>query len=256
MSYSARNSDQAIRDLTQLKEDWKKIRVTGSNVLRFLKIEEILKLCEQDYILGDVFTIKRDKERLERLKESGLKRVFITSSYSDNVTKKVSLEEASKAIKKLGLELAISYIMTHNNKGEVANMVEEAISVNANSMRFMRYLPTDEKPNSLNLTDDEERELIDKIYKLRSEIPKDKIKIFIHGHFGTKFRPSKGPICFAGEEMFFIGLDNLVYPCEFLINPNNVMGKFFEGKVKIDRKLCGYENDECKLLQMHSGRKR
>ena len=81
------------------------------------------------------------------------------------------------------------------------------------------------------------------------------MRIYIHGHFGTKFRPSKGPVCFAGEKIFFIGLDNIVYPCEFLSSPEFAIGTFQNGHIKLEKKLCGYENDECKLLQMYHNKK-
>lgn len=252
--YALRDFNTATKDIKQLLNDEIKVRVTGSNIVKYPKIETILSLCKQDYILADIFTVQQDKALLEMLPNFGVKVAFITSPYSSNVNNKFAISEASETIKSAGLELAISYIISPFNKNKIPEMIAEAKSVSANSIRFMRYLPTTLNQSDLNLSREEERKVIEEVSNVREKIPKEQLQIYIHGHFGTKFRPSKGPICFAGERMFFIGLDDIVYPCEFLSSPEFAIGRFKNSRIQLEKKLCGYKNDECKLLQMYDSK--
>ena len=47
-----------------------------------------------------------------------------------------------------------------------------------------------------------------------------------------------------------VGLDNRVYPCEFLAREEFILGEFEDGVIKLRRKLVGLSDYDCKAKQI------
>jgi len=180
-----------------------RVRITGSNTFKFPGIEKIVSLLGQEYLLGDVFSIYDDLEVLEKLAESGLKRVFLTSAQSINLRNKtLNTKEIVDKVKENGLDPILSYIIGAQNYEKADEYINEALSLGLKSMRFVRLIPHTEDGSTYFLSDELLSNLLEKVYSLRAQIPKEVLRIYIHGHFGTEFRMHKGKVCFAGEQHF------------------------------------------------------
>jgi len=253
----ARSSDVAIEHVSVLMSQDFDTRITGSNLVRYPSIEKLISHCEQDYLLGDASSINEDVGKMKLIKECGVQRIFLTSplSYHLPENRAIDIEKSVKAVKQSEIEPVLTYVLGRGSEIYLTEMVDECLRLGVTSMRFMRYIPTlDEELNSF-ITDDELPAILGRIDSLRKNIPKSQLNIHIHGNFGTWFRKDKGPACFSGENLFIIGLDNKVYPCEFLMYPQYVLGEWDENNLHIYRNLRGLSNYDCKYKQIFVDKK-
>jgi MoaA/NifB/PqqE/SkfB family radical SAM enzyme len=250
--YQAREISQALEDIQGLRDKGYSVRITGSDLLLYETLVELLPYVDQDYLLGNLFSLpKIPDEKLNQLPKFGIKRIFLTSPLSSNTAVKGNLESAIKKIHRSGLEVALTYVLDRTNIHNYESMIAEALELNADSMRFMRYLPPIGEEKTF-LTDEEIEPIIRKIYKIRSKIPRERLGIYLHGQMGTWFRKEKGKVCEAGERLFIVGLDNLVYPCEFLMYSDFRLGHFdvTEKDIVIENFFETESPYHCKLQQI------
>lgn len=252
--YIDRKADEVIKALAIIsKKNLFDIRVTGSNLPAYDKIEEVLKFCNQDYLLGDLNSISTiSPKKLKKLFSLGIKRIFLTSPSSCHVKyTKNKINDAIVSIKQAKMEVALTYVLDKKNITKWREMIKESIELKVNSIRFMRFMPLPNESKENFISDEELKPFIKKIYKARKRIPIETLRIYLHGQMGTWFRREKGECCFAGENLFIVGTDNIIYPCEFLMYPEFALGRFTKNsKIIITKKLTGLSRYHCKYKQI------
>jgi hypothetical protein len=232
------------------------VRVTGSDLVRYESIGDIAKACGQDYLLGDVSALHQQGEALIAAKKGGINKIFITSPLSSNVSGDVNLESAVESVRSAGMQPILSYVLGQENIHGVEGMIEECLRLRVVSMRFLRYMPPPGGDAANFISDDTLPGFLAAVNQLRQAIPRGQLNIHVHGHFGTWFRLRHGQGCLAGEELFIVGLDNKVYPCEFLMHPQFELGRLDGETLVINKRLKGLREDDCKYKQIFVDGKR
>jgi len=249
--FPARSPDAVIEDVSTLKTQGFDVRVTGSNLVRYRSIETVVSVSGQDYLLGDAESISEDREQMRLLRENGIQRIFLTSPLSSHLKgTRVDIGKAVASVNAAGIQPILSYIIGKDNRPYLRAMIDECLGLNIKSMRFMRYMPVLDEDRSSFIPDDDLGSFLSEVSQFRESIPKTQLNIHVHGHFGTWFRREKGPVCFAGENLFIIGMDCNIYPCEFLMYPQYVLGRWDGHLVHIGSELQGLSNHDCKFKQI------
>jgi MoaA/NifB/PqqE/SkfB family radical SAM enzyme len=253
--YPNRNYPQALKDVAALNNKGLRIFLTGSDIVRYDGVERLLAASDQAFLLGNIFAIPKEKSALEAIaRDTNVKMIMITSPSSTHVRKGDDVNSiigsSVSAVKNAGLEPVLTFVVGMSNYDMIESFAHEAIRHKVKYARFVRYIPIDEKHRNDFMDDSHMDDFLEQIRKLKATVPKEELYIKVDGLFGTHWRKEKGPTCFAGSEDFLIGLDNRVYPCEFLIRDDFVLGKFENGVIKLERKLIGLSDFDCKAKQI------
>ena len=252
--FSDREFNQAQVDLRNLSRKSQAIFLTGSDVLSYTGVEKLFQYSNQTIVLGNVASIPRNETVLESIaKNSKVRFVMITSPSSPHVLSHIrdsSVEQAIVSIKKSGLEPCLTFVIGADNHRNIEDFANEAIERGVRYTRFVRYIPIDKECKSNFLDDSHMGEFLERVRLLREKIPREALYIRVDGLFGTEWRKERGKTCSAGQNDLLIGLDDNVYPCEFLAREEFALGRFEGGVIKLRRKLVGLSDYDCKAKQI------
>jgi MoaA/NifB/PqqE/SkfB family radical SAM enzyme len=253
--YPERDHDQALLDLKVLSDNSRQIFLTGSDILSYENVETLFPYSNQTLVLGNVVSVPRRRKVLEAIsRNSNVKFVMLTSPSSTNIQTDNNapslVKDAVVSVKESGLEPVLTFVIGLSNYQNLEAFADEAIENEARYARFIRHMPLN-KEYGPNFLDDSHMEgFLSQIRMLRKKIPKNILYIRVDGLFGTEWRKEKGKTCSAGQNDFLIGLDNKVYPCEFLAKEEFILGKFENGVINLERKLIGLSDYDCKAKQI------
>jgi MoaA/NifB/PqqE/SkfB family radical SAM enzyme len=251
--YPDRDYKKAVSDLQSLSQKSKAIFLTGSDVLSYDNVERLFQYSNQTILLGNFVSIPNKRKVLETIsKNSNVRFVMITSPNSANVKKDDALQtkEAVRSIKESGLEPVLTFVIGSHNFNNIESFANEAIDTGVKYTRFIRFIPLDEEYKSDFLDDSLMGQFLSKIKMLREKIPRERLYIRVDGLFGTEWRKEKGKTCSAGTNDLLIGLDNRIYPCEFLAREEFILGSFENGVINLERVLTGLSDYDCKAKQI------
>lgn len=228
-----RSEQQIIDDLGNLAESGYAVLYSTTEILMNRRYVEMLRASQSNYVLTNGKKIVENPEILDELKCAGVTQFFMTANFGNSglvLPERESFSEAVNLVLGANLELVVRITLTKNNFENMPEMIDACRALGIRAIQFLRFMPIEKGPETLD-------ELITKrVFELLELERKRNPDIFLSagGALGSQFR-KKRFCCPAGKEQFVIGLDDRIYPCIYLTQERNAVGKYENGVVKIDR---------------------
>lgn len=248
--------------IEQLKDKYE-IRLDGSELLLDDEYIRMMKSIGQDNVLTNGRLIVQDPQRYIRLlQENDIGDIYFSYHYGIqeelNDVPLLVVDEAIKIMKNAGFRIALMATVTKKNKHLLEKIVQIAIDYGAFFIqinpivlqgRARTYMQND-------VLDDAERQNL----CVELERLKEKYGDIIEIDPGKAFEFGLGKdfYCRAVTKKIWIGIDNKVYPCIYLIEPGMEIGVYRDGKVWVEDNVkwggrrCAaylYCNKNCSLWQ-------
>ncbi|MDP3027253.1 MAG: hypothetical protein Q8N63_06090 [Nanoarchaeota archaeon] len=243
-----------LSDLEILTSQGYNIFFITRDILNRKDWKEIVSAGKQTHVLTTGEPLIKNPDIINDLVNLRIKQVIMTYSAASNeqdelnLPKKDHVTEASNLCRMQGLSVMLTMIVYKNNYTKPKEMIQAAVDAKATDIRFVPYVPFFNL--SLAMTPDETKKFVESVNNIKKEniFPKDKIYIALEGLFSGYH---KG-VCDAGaKNHFLIGLDNYIYPCNFLVKPQFVIGRFDGKNVIINNKK--QNRAYCRALEMYIG---
>jgi MoaA/NifB/PqqE/SkfB family radical SAM enzyme len=256
-----KDTQTIVSDLSTLNQQGYSTFIVTRDLLTRNDWKEIVKAAKEEHILTTGQPIVDNPSILEDMVESGIKQVVMSANLED-VAKKLNLPDAETTkkavgmVKSKGISAMLTMMVNKDNYKKVYEMVDYAVSLGADNLRFLQYIPLFGDHDSA-LNKQEMKFFLESSYELQEsgKYPESTIYISREGNFSGPYH-KKGCTCDAVSEHLLIGLDNLIYPCLFFVNPKFVIGKFLDGQIIIDEdkkgKLPFKDSMYCKSWEYHT----
>lgn len=225
-----RSVDQIIWDIQNLRSQGFSVFPATTELLMFDRFPEILETVNSTSLSTNGRILIAQPELLRKLEGTGIKRVRITANFDNSglvLTDRDIFERAISIIIAAGLEPSATITVTPNNLGEICSMAAACHALGVRSIKLQRYLRL-EKRGPRMLTDGETLLFFRHLAEARARFPD--VGFALERNFGTV-------PCKLGFEHLVIGLDNYLYPCLFLTQVENRIGKYEGGQVLIDKEF-------------------
>ncbi|MBR9683553.1 radical SAM protein [Candidatus Woesearchaeota archaeon] len=250
-----RSAEETVELVRQLKEQGELVSLAGSEVLTDLGYLEAYQKASQKYILTNGILLLEHPEIYDKLHEQGIKEVRISAHFGiEKMLGSVPESDVATVIeeaKNEGLKVQITTTITPENYRLVESMCDQSKYMNADKLEFIRYVKAGSarREQRRMLTAEERAEFFELVVEAREGFDKSDLEIAIHGNFGPR-EGSRGErlakfnrYCPAGTFLFVVDPNNIVYGCPFLMD--FPIGKLVEGKVEVEKELCGGKRDKC-----------
>lgn len=228
---------QILSELKELKKQGYSIIPITSEILLNKNYIAIIKELGLDYILTNGKIIVEKPNILKELKNIGIKQIRITGNFlnsGQNLTNPKFFKKAITLINKSGLSALVWLRITKQNLQKIPEMVKKSIKLGVNAIQFIRYIPINGERADQVINDKDTKYFFSILKKLREKYPNTYLSA--GGSFGFRYRAKKY-ICNAGKTKFLIGLDNYIYPCFYLTQKENRLGRFRAGKLEINKQF-------------------
>ena len=243
-----KSEEQIIREMKQLKADGYSILPSTTEILMFNRFAEMLETCESRYLLTNGRIVVEKPALLQDAKAAGVEQLVVTINTGDSglvlPERDVALQAARIALDS-GLDVAGRVRVTPMNFDKVVEIVEGCVGAGVRTIQFIRNLVLNGTGEMLNW--EKLRIFFQKLEEAREKYPLRGGGAYVSasGSLGGVYR-KKAFRCRAGKSPVTIGVDNNIYPCIYLTQAENIIGRFENGKIEIFRefKNPGRE-DEC-----------
>lgn len=244
-------SDDLYNMIQQLSEKYK-VDLNGSELLLNTGYLISLQYLSQNRVLINGIVIHNNIELLNEIKKYDIE--WVCMSHHFGIQKEVSnvninlVKENIKLLKSLNFKVELMATVGKDNLNSIEEMVEEAISLNVDCIRFTNFLSLGNAVNLDNtkflLNDDDITVFFDQFYKAKAELGSS-VLIRRSGTFSRDKRKDESSYyCPAGENIVAITPDMNVYPCPFLVSKGYEIGKYINGKVMINQEF-NYDQGSC-----------
>ena len=215
------------------------LRLDGSEMLINDEYIRIMKQVGQDNVMTNGKLILRDSQHcISILKENGIRDIYFSYHYGiqDELTD-ISLEDVEKAIRIVqdaNFRTGLMCTVTKKNVHMIEEICQKAVSLGAFYIQFNPIMLQGSARKNMQadaLSEDERRQLCQ---ELRILYKKYLLELTIDAGKATEISLSDDFVCRAVERKVWIGVDNKVYPCVFLIEPGMEIGVYQDGKVWIE----------------------
>jgi MoaA/NifB/PqqE/SkfB family radical SAM enzyme len=211
--------------------------------------------ANQDYILTNGILLDNQPEIYDKLLEHGIKEIRISSHFGiekslRSVPAKI-IGRVVKEAKKRDFNVQIMAMITPENYQNVKCMCKRSYGLGTDKLKFIKYVKSGRarEEERLVLTSYEKENFFDLVIETREKFNKEDLEIKLHGNFGPR-KGSRGEklaklnkYCPAGKFFFVVDPDDIVYGCPLLME--FPIGKLVNGKIKIEKELCGGKRDKC-----------
>ena len=239
LNFVGTKSPEDVSTMVLALQEKYEIRLDGSELLLNEEYINIMKRIGQDNVLTNGRVILQNPERCIRiLRENDIKDVYFSYHYGlqhlINDIPLVDVEQAINIIKNAGFRIGIMTTVTNVNMHQIEDVCKKAIDLGA---FFIQVNP---------LILQGQAKLHMKNYALSSE-EMDTLRqklLYLYDHYSNRITidlgkafeatPGEDFFCRAVEKKVWIGIDNKVYPCIFLLEPGMEIGIYQDGKVWIE----------------------
>jgi MoaA/NifB/PqqE/SkfB family radical SAM enzyme len=243
-----RSEGEIIQSMKQLRLDGYSVLPSTTEILMFKRFAEMLETCGSKYLLTNGKIVVQQPALLKEAKAAGVQQVVVTINTGDSglvLPDKDVAFQAAKLASGAGLDVAGRVRITPKNYGRVSEIVEGCMKRGVRTIQFLRNLVLSGQEEMLN--GQKLCAFFQKLEEARRSFPLGEAGAYVSasGSLGGVWR--KKPFkCNAGKSPITIGVDNNIYPCIYLTQEENRIGRFENGKVAIFRefKNPGRE-DEC-----------
>ena len=238
-----RTEEAIIVDLLRFRKAGFSVFASTTEVLRFRRLAEILKASASTSVLTNGRVLVEKSDLCEEIRDIGIRQVVLTANFENSglrLTSSDIVREAARRVVASGLELMMRITITQRNLDFVPQMAEECICQGAQVVQFLRYLRINGKGPQM-LTEQETGNFFGMLDELRIRYPA--IYLSAAGSLGTQFR-KKQFCCGAGSRDggLTIGVDGNIYPCIYLTQPENAIGRYEDGELVREREFSSKGN--------------
>lgn len=235
---TVRTEEGIVVDILRLRKAGFSVFASTSEILLFRRWTEILDAASSTFVLTNGRILVEKPRLCDEIKNIGVRQMVITANFENSglrLTPSAVACEAARRVVASGLELMMRVTVTPLNLQVVRQMAEGCISLGATVVQFLRYLRVNGDGPDM-LSEQETARFFEILNEVRGLYPN--IYLSASGSFGTNFR-KKQFCCNAGSrrEYFVIGVDDKIYPCIYLTQPENAIGRYEDGEPIIDREF-------------------
>lgn len=256
-----KSEERIISEIKTLRRQRYGVILNTTEVLAMERYDEILQAADARYILTNGRILLEQPGILGKLKEIGVEQITVTLNLENSglrlVQSGIGLEAAKLAIRS-GFSVMDRITVTAANCLSIVETVEKCISEGIRLIQFNRYI--DILGLGGMLDEKQTESFFCELREARKRYPYQKesgggVYISASGTFGSRFRDRKFS-CTAGANQVTIGVDNYVYPCIFMTNKENRVGRFEGGRIWVERYTDrNSDTYECPAYLYWSGRK-
>ena len=275
-----RELETAKQDLEYLTSEGYNVHLRGTEILLNPEYLKLFSLVKQDYIQTNGKELYKNPSLFQDLHNEEIKKILLTyPSEPKNLVdfSKEMIDHVINESSNMRFRTIVDFICTkgtfeafREDSSYFEKLSEHLIRMNTHELRFVRLIPFNLELGKITLSSEESRRIIEESVRLESQY-KGELGITRAGQFGCfdlrrelkeQYFGIKVPLpeesgimdCPAGTKLFVIDLNNNVYPCLYLMNDSNKIGKFTKGKiiVKPETKFGALHLDDCPAYMYHS----
>lgn len=239
-----RDLQKASDNVTQLLRQGFEVIPAGAEVLLNPDYLEIYRIAKRKYIRSNGTPIANNPELADRIIEYSIDNVLFTlNTDPDNdvlgLTPQEVIEQAIKISLNSGLNVCGSVVITNQNYRNLNQITNDAIDLGVTVLDFINLIPTNSSLNQFVLNESEIKSFFNQITQLKNSIPIETLYLTASPTFGINLRPNKAELlqnekcCSAGDKFMVIGIDDVVYPCTFLMREEYAIGEFDNGIIRL-----------------------
>jgi len=248
-----RSEEQVISDLKALTASGYSVIPSTTEILMNGRYLEMLSAIKTTYVLTNGNLILSKPKVLEELKSVGIKQAVLTANFGNSGLVLPGLDAFKEAVRLAigaGLKVMARITLTKENYLSMLEMASTCRQFGIRCIQFIRFMPIERGPETLDENDAKQ------VFELLELARKANPNIYVSagGSLGGQFRKREFS-CQAGKTQFTIGLDNRVYPCIYLTQDENAIGRYEEGNLVIDREFSVGGNElDCPAYRYFASR--
>lgn len=228
--------DELYNIVKKLKKKYE-VKLNGTEPLLNEDYLKSFKIADEDIILTNGLVFKNNLELVDKIKEAGIKRICISYHFSlheyISSIKKDYLEEIIPQIRNKGIDVELMCTISKLNYNNIDEFCKKAIELGANYIYFIEYMDTN-KIDGLQINEDERKEFFKEINEARDKYDKETLMVTRSGNFNRdSYRYDKNFNCPAYNNLVVMTPDYKIYPCNLLINKNEEIGYYKDGKIYV-----------------------
>jgi MoaA/NifB/PqqE/SkfB family radical SAM enzyme len=232
-----RSETEIISDIRGLVEKGYCVLPITTELLMFSRFIRILEAAESKRLLTNGAEITARPGVLGDLKMIGVRQITLTLDFGNSGMVRPDLGVAMDAwrrIENAGIEPMGRITLNKLNYMKAGEMVDACFKSGIRLLQFNRFMDLSGQGRMLKTTD--AREVFEQIRLARQKYPVSKGGIYVSaaGGMGSVYREKKFE-CEAGKTPVAIGMDNYVYPCIYLTQEENRIGRFEGGEIIIEK---------------------
>ena len=251
ISYKGNRTSEELLTMVKILKEKYNLNINGAEILTNPEYLSAYKEINQPFILtnGKAFLI--DKEICNKLKENNINSVSLSYHFGiQDELSPVKIKDLNKIIdilKNNNLEFRLMTTITAKNYKLISHMCEQAKKLGARGIKFTNLIQqgNGKKLDNKNILKEEQiKEFFYLLLEERKKYNKDELLIERCGTFGkNNLSIHDNFYCDCITDSVVLTPDNNIYPCVFLAQPGNEIGKYENGRIFIDE---SYENDHSK----------
>lgn len=253
ISYKGNRTPEELLSIVKSLKEKYNLNINGAENLINPEYLRAYNEINQSFILTNGKVFLTNKKICNKLKENNITSVSLSYHFGiqDDLSpvKIKDLDKIIDIIKENNLQFRLMTTITSKNYKLVPYMCEQARKLGARGIKFTNFI---QQGNGKNLNDTNilKEEEIKEFFKLligeRKKYNKDELIIERCGTFGKNYLSTHDNFyCDCITDSVVLTPDDNVYPCVFLAQPGNEIGKYENGCIFIDE---GYENDHSKCI--------
>ncbi len=235
---------QCEAEILSLMQNGHEIIVAGREVLCELEKIKLYSLVGQDHLLTNGILLARNPGMLDELRKYGIKKINISWHYgftalADQVSESVIIEAINNS-RRAKFEVHINCVIGNTNYNLLSEMFDVMMNAGVNGVRLIKLIQVNDEMIPFIITEHQRKRVIQDVVKLRNFYDKRVFLIRMHPNFEAivteKSLQAKRDclLCQAGGEFIVIDTDNAIYPCPFLQEDRFCIGRFIDGRIKLD----------------------
>ena len=237
INYSGDFDPDELYNIVKILKKKYEVKLNGTEPLLNEDYLKSFKIADEDIILTNGLVFKNNLELVDKIKETGIKRICISYHFSlheyISSIKKDYLEEIIPQIRKKDIDVELMCTISKLNYNKIDEFCKKAIELGANYIYFIEYMDTN-KIDGLQINEDERKEFFKEINEARDKYDKETLMITRCGNFNRdSYRYDKNFNCPAYNNLVVMTPDYKIYPCNFLINKNEEIGYYKDGKIYV-----------------------
>ncbi|MEW5997121.1 MAG: radical SAM protein [Candidatus Micrarchaeota archaeon] len=236
-----RSEEQVISDLKRLTALGYSVIPSTTEILMNERYLEMLRAVKTTYVLTNGNPVVSKPGILDELKSIGIVQVVLSANFGNSglvLPGMSTFREAARLAVAAGLGIMARITLTKENYPNTLEMIDACRRFGIRCIQFLRFMPIERGPETLDEND--AKTFFGMLESARASNPD--MYLSAGGSLGSQFR-RKEFICSAGRAQFTIGLDTRIYPCIYLTQDENAIGRYEEGNVIIEREFSIGGND-------------
>ena len=240
----ARTEEKILCDLETLVDSGYEVFLVTTELLQFKNYLKMLQTINENHFLTNGIIISQKPDILKDLKNIGIEQITLTGNLNDAGYRLPDNKYTIGAIQKIilaNITPVLHINITENNIEKVEESIKYYYNIGVRNFRFGRFVPlTNNSIGPKPVEGYAVLKFLREIEKAKQKYPYDKktktgTYIGVIGNFGTQYRDDAHKYrCPVGKSQFTIGPDNFIYPCIYLMQVENRIGRWVNRTLKID----------------------